>query len=342
MPDDTRRARTRQNRHLYSSDLAALALGVCLTPAVFAVVESVVVRTLLGVVLVTFAPGYAIVAAAFPTRPRKTADVGGLDRIERLVVAVGTSIAVVMIGTLALSPLFPEGLTTIPYVEVLVITTLAVTIVAYLRRRAVAPADRDGVPALRTLFAVARSTNRFEVLLVVSMIAAVGVVGHGVAAPPADAGYTSVSLLTEGDDGDLVAAGYPETVEAGESIPVTLQLENQERTDETYTVVVVLERIRPDSDTVVQRSRLETETIAVDRGETVNAQLEVEPDLLGEHLRVSYYVYRDDPAEIADAESAYRHTYLWVSVEEDDDESVAPSRSAAPASVAAADEHRRA
>ncbi|WP_256300993.1 DUF1616 domain-containing protein [Haloarchaeobius salinus] len=298
----------------YSYDLALLVGYVLAAAVLLAVLESVIWRTIVGVPVVTFAPGYALVAALLPVRAADATDPGSLDRVERLAVAVGASVALVVLGTLVLSSLFPAGLATVPFLELLVAWTLVGAGLGYIRRRSYPPERRDGIVDPRTLVTGGRF-DRLDVVLLLAMLVAVASVGHGLAAPGPDAAHTTVTLVTENDSGEYVAADYPRSVTVDESVDASLLFENDEGARTTYTVVAVVERIGP-SDQVVQRSQLERETVTVPAGERVVRELSVTPDLLGESLRLSYYVYDDEVATNPSPDTAAHQLYLWLSVEE--------------------------
>ncbi|WP_440991900.1 DUF1616 domain-containing protein [Haloarchaeobius baliensis] len=298
----------------YSYDLAFLVGFVLGAAVLLSVLDSVLLRTIVGVPVVTFAPGYALVALLLPVRAPDATDPGSLDRVERVAVAVGASVSLVVLGALLLSPVFPGGLATVPFLELLVTWTVLGATGGYLRRRNHPPERRDGVADPRTLVAEGRF-DRLDLVLLLAMVVAVASVGHGLAAPGPDAAHTNVTLVTQDDSGEYVAADYPRSATVDESLETPLLVENGEGERTTYTVVAVLERLGP-SDEVVQRSRLERETVTVPADQRVVRELSVRPDLLGESLRLSYYVYRGEVAANPSPEAADHHLYLWLSVEE--------------------------
>ncbi|MFD1647784.1 DUF1616 domain-containing protein [Haloarchaeobius litoreus] len=301
----------------YSYDLALLVGFVLVAAVLLAILDSVLLRTVIGVPVVTFAPGYALVTALLPVRASDATDPGSLDRIERLAVAVGASVALVVLGALLLAPLSPGGLAAVPFLELLVTWTVLGAGVGYIRRRNYPPERRDGVADPRTLVAEGRF-DRLDVVLVLAMLVAVASVGHGLAAPGPDASHTTVTLVTENESGEYVAADYPRSVTVGESIDTSLLVDNGEGERTSYTVVAVVERIGP-SEQVVQRSQLERVTLTVSADQRVVRELSVAPDLLGESLRLSFYVYEGEAPTNPSPEAAAHHLYLWLSVEETGD-----------------------
>ncbi len=109
-----------------------------------------VVRIPLGLAMVLFVPGYALIAALFPKKD-------DLDGIERLALSFGLSIAVVPLIGLGLN-YTPWGIRLTPVVISLAFFTIAMTAVAYWRRMALAAEDRFAVPFRE---GVASSRKRF-------------------------------------------------------------------------------------------------------------------------------------------------------------------------------------
>ncbi len=296
-----------------SLDLACLAGYALAVPTALTVLElAAVVRLLLGVPLVAFTPGYALVAVALPAD--RHGDPGNLDALERVVVAVGASVALVVLGSLALAAVYTGGLDTVPYRAVLGAATAALAVVAWGRRRRRPPGDRAGVADPRWLLRSDRSPGLVDLVLIVAVLFAVGTLGYAVAAPPAPTADTSVTLLTETEDGEYVAGGYPDEVVAGTPATVTVGIENDASVERRYTVVAVLERLGPEGERTLQRRALARESVTVAAGATVRRPVTVRPELLGDRLRISYYVYRGDPGADPAPGSADRHLYVWVSV----------------------------
>ncbi|KAF5438102.1 putative membrane protein [Candidatus Methanophagaceae archaeon] len=85
------------------------------------------VRIILGLPLVLFLPGYALIAALFPRKD-------DLDGIERVALSFGLSIAITPLLGLALN-YTPFGIRLSPVLTVLSVFTISLAICAYVRRR---------------------------------------------------------------------------------------------------------------------------------------------------------------------------------------------------------------
>ena len=88
-----------------------------------------VIRTILGLFLILFIPGYSLIAALFPKKD-------DLDGIERIALSFGLSIAITPLIGLALN-YTPWGIKLSPILISLSIFTIIMVIIAYIRRRRV-------------------------------------------------------------------------------------------------------------------------------------------------------------------------------------------------------------
>ncbi|QLH81123.1 DUF1616 domain-containing protein [Halosimplex pelagicum] len=264
------------------ADLVAV-VALTLATALVALVpgsDGTPLRVLLGFPFVLLAPGYALVAAAFPGGRRERAsdaEAGttsdrwdrGLDGPERLAFAVGASVALVPLVGLALS-VAAVGLRTVPVVLSLSAVALGATAAAARRRSAVPVDERpvgsvaDCVRAARARLPGrsgrsggagdsggrsagsadpgARSVAVLDVVLVGALVLAVAGGGYAVLGPTGG-DYTELSLLTETESGDLVADDYPRNATVGDAERLTLGVGNREGEPVDYTVVVELQRV---------------------------------------------------------------------------------------------------
>ncbi|UVE50730.1 DUF1616 domain-containing protein [Haloferax larsenii] len=311
----------RQVREL-PADLAAVVafVGVVNLVAFLPVVSETPLRAVLGLPFLLFVPGYALMAALFP---EAGGDVSGIDGIERVALSFG--------GSISLSPLVglllnftPWGIRLVPIMVAMSGLTLGLVALGARRRNQLSPTERFSVPyetwlsaARDELFDPETQTDAvLNVLLVVSILLAVGSVGYAVAVPKDGEAFTELYLLTEGEDGDLVADGYPEEFVVGESKPLVVGVGNQEHQPMNYTVVAELQRVRVEnnSTTVLEERELTRFSPRVAHNETWQTTHEVTPTMTGERLRLVYLLYKGAPAEEPTVESAYREVHLWVNV----------------------------
>ncbi|WP_137287212.1 DUF1616 domain-containing protein [Halorussus salinisoli] len=286
----------------------------------------------LGLPLVFFAPGYALVALLFPgSTPddarsgRTLADVRqhGLSGNER--VALGFGLSVALLPTLGVTVEFSPW-TIAPATVLLSLAGLASGLsVAAAIRRLRRPADRRFSLPVRAWFDGGRratttgsvADRALNVGLAAAVVLAVATMGYAVAVPSDGEEFTNVSLLSRNDTGELVADDYPRNFERGESKPLVVELSNREGERTSYSVVVELQRVSQSGDggaKVLEERTLATFTPTVDAGQQWRTTHEVTPTMTGDNLRLVYLVYEGDPAEDPTTENAYRNVHVWVNV----------------------------
>ncbi|MFC7202627.1 DUF1616 domain-containing protein [Haloferax namakaokahaiae] len=306
-----------------STLLAALVPGLDETP----------LRVVLGLPFVLFAPGYALVAALFPERGPVTierdddhdaaVDQRGIDGIERVALSFGTSIAVVPLLGLVLN-FTPWGIRLVPILVAVGGFTLVGVVVAAGRRTELPPDERFSVPyeawfdaGKSELFEPAtRADAVLNVVLVVSVVLAAASVGYAVGVPTDGESFSEFYLLTENDDGDLVADDYPDELVVGESVPLVVGIGNNEHRQVNYTAVVFLQRVerQNNSTTVLEQDRLAAFSPSLADNETWHRRHRIQPTMTGERLRLTYLLYIGDEPDSPSVENAYRELHLWVTV----------------------------
>lgn len=333
------------------ADLAATTLLVLLTDLVVLApgIRETPLRVVLGLPLVLFLPGYAFIAALFPeagSSPAAAAmeetdtDVDGpddrpfgeragrdrgIDGIERVALSFGLSIAIVPLIGLVLN-FTPWGIRLIPILVSVSGFTLLATAAAALRRWELPPEDRFVVPyrawltaGRRELFEPETRTDlALNVLLVLSILLAVSSVAYAVAVPKQGESFTEFYILTEDDDGELVAADYPTEFVRGEPQSVVIGIGNQEHEVTRYVVVLELQRVdRVGNETRVREEvTLDSFTARLAHNETRHTRYQINPRITGTRLRLAFLLYVDSPPRDPTVENAYRELQLWVNVTE--------------------------
>ena len=334
--------------------VVGLLLLVTLTP----VLNETPLRVVLGLPFVLFIPGYALIAALFPERGsmaekrpdqdgpedrdgvesdetvghrrsedtiEQDPDATGIDGIERVALSFGTSIAVVPLLGLILN-FTPWGIRLVPILIAVSGFTIIGVAVASARRKALPEDERFAVPykrwyraAIEELFHPnSRADAALNVLLVVSVLLATASVGYAVAVPKTGESFSELYLLTENDEGELVADDYPEELVEGEPASLVIGVGNQEHRPVNYTVVVALQRVEVanNSTTVLEEDQLRRFSPRVAHNETWHGQHQIEPTMTGERLRLTYLLYKGAPPSSPSVENAYREVHLWVTVRE--------------------------
>ncbi|QLH76862.1 DUF1616 domain-containing protein [Halosimplex rubrum] len=327
----------RQVRDL-PGDLAAVFSFVALAnlAVVLPVVRNSPVRVALGLPFVLFVPGYALIAALFPEAGGSPAESAGengdieeksandwseIDGIERITLSFGLSIVVVPLVGLVLN-FTPWGTRMVP-VMLSVNGVTAVAAAAAARRRWALPKDERFTVPYRTWVAAgrrelfepdSRADAALNVLLVASVLLAAGSVTYAVGVPKQGESFTEFYLLTEDEEGDLIADEYPTNVTVGESAPVAVGVRNREHRSQNYTVVVEIQQIQhTNNETIVQGAReIERFGVALDHNETSQRSVRITPMTAGQRVRVAFMLYRGSPPADPGLDSAYRWTSLYV------------------------------
>jgi len=315
--------------------LTAITLLAVITPGV----RETPLRVVFGLPFVLFLPGYALVAALFPEAgdpPASTDDAeattdeaaetverDGIDGIERVALSFGLSVAVVPLLSLILN-FTPFGIRLAPILVAISGFTIAMTAIAAHRRWQLAPDDQFSVPYkdwLQTARAELTSPDsRFDgalnVLMVISILLAVSSVAYAVTVPKQGEAFTEHYLLTEQENGTLVADDYPTKFEVDETRPVIVGIGNHEHQDVEYSLVVELQdvQVENNSTTVLDETELERFQTQVAAGDTHHRQINITPDRAGTRLRLAFLLYKDTPPAETTVENAYRETHLWINV----------------------------
>lgn len=305
---------------------------------VVASAEATLLRAALGVPLLLFVPGYVVVATAFPGDGRSVAErnmlpnaVGeavapdGIDGVERAALSFGASVVLVPLVALALvaigSPLDGPAI-----VSAYVAIGCVGAVVAAVRRSRLPQERRYRVPVDRWIADLRASVfgtdRRFagvvNVVLLLSVLVATASIGYALAAPQDGESTSSIALLTENEQGELEADGYPTNFTAGQPEELTVSVENEEDAETTYTVVAVVQRVDRTGDgvRVLEQRELDRMEATVEGGETWRQRHQVAPEMIGEDLRLTYFLYRGEAPETASEDTAYTSVYLSIDVDE--------------------------
>ncbi|MDV2481175.1 DUF1616 domain-containing protein [Methanoculleus sp. Wushi-C6] len=302
-------------------DLVAVAAFTAATLACVyvPVLNESFLRILFGVAMVLFVPGYALIAALFPAK-------GDLDGIERVALSFGLSIAVVPLIGLALN-YTPWGIRLDPILASLTLFTLAMTGVAWYRRLLLPAGDRFAVPA-RAMIASARAElydpaaprldRALSVVLVVSIVAALGTTAYVIAVPKEGEHFTEFYILGPGGK----AANYPTDFAAGSTQSLIIGVGNHEYREVPYTIEAFALNQTFDAatntSTVHAAERLDRFVVTVPHNETRELPWEFSVPST-DYNRIQFVLYNETVPgeELVEQErinASYRDLHLWVRV----------------------------
>jgi len=326
------------DNQLWYLDLAAVvAVTGALTFGILSGVSGTI-RIVLSIPLILFLPGYALVSALFPDKPNddyRSFDQektglgnpllvsGGLEAIERTILSVVFSVALVPAITLFAS-VTPRGLTLEPVLLGLAVVTVALALLA-IGSRYRCPPDRRFVPAVSSIspfFSRGRpspyervNVRPYNIAIVIGVVLLLASAGFALANPPQHDGYTAISVETDNVTGDTDTI-YDSTYTAGESQELQATITNQEHEERQYTTVVLLQRVSSDGETVTVNESVEMDrkSATVSDGDSHQQPLEITPTMRGDDLRLTLLLYDGEAPAEPTAENAYRKLHLPIEV----------------------------
>ncbi|KKI00375.1 hypothetical protein EO95_13960 [Methanosarcina sp. 1.H.T.1A.1] len=262
-----------------------------------------VLRNILGLPLVLFLPGYALIAALFPAK-------SDLDGIERTALSFGLSIAVVPLIGLGLN-YTPWGIRLLPILISLSLFTIAMCGLAYLRRAGLPEADAFEVPFRETALALKAEIlekpepgldRALTVILVLSILLSVTTLFYVVVTPKEGEHFTEFYVL--GPEG--MADNYPTNYTLGESGTVIVGVVNHEYRPVNYTMEVRLENKSLPLPEDMQQ-------VALAYNETWEEPLTLTPPVEGKDMKLEFLLFNE-----TDKNTPYRDLHLWINVNSTD------------------------
>ena len=217
------------------SDLL-IVMGLVLLTDIFVLtpgLSETAVRNILGLPLVLFLPGYALIAALFPAK-------SDLDGIERTALSFGLSIAVVPLIGLGLN-YTPWGIRLLPILISLSVFTFLMCGLAYLRRAKLSETEAFEVPFRETALSLkaeilekpkSKLDQALTVVLILSILLSVATLIYVIATPKESEHFTEFYIL--GPDGK--ADNYTTNYVLGESGTVIVGIVNHEYRPKNYTM----------------------------------------------------------------------------------------------------------
>jgi len=289
----------------FPSDLLTV-IGLVILTDLFVLtpgLRETVLRNILGLPLVLFLPGYALIAALFPAK-------SDLDGIERTALSFGLSIAVVPLIGLGLN-YTPWGIRLLPILISLSVFTIAMCGLAYLRRATLPDADAFEVPFREMALGLkaeilekpASGLDRvLTIILVLSILLSVATLFYVVITPKEGEHFTEFYVL--GPEG--MADNYPTNYTLGESGGVIVGVVNHEYRPVNYTM-----ELRLENKSLPLPKDLQQVTLA--HNETWEEPLTLTPPVEGKDMKLEFLLFND-----TDKNTPYRDLHLWINVNSTD------------------------
>lgn len=282
-------------------DLLLVAVLVILTD-IFVLMPALsgsFLRTIFGLLLVLFLPGYALAAALLPAKK-------DLEGIERALLSLGLSIAIAPLMGLGLN-YTSWGIKEIPVLTGLSVFTLLVCGVAYYRRIQLRETEvfgitiKNSISALKAEFLEEPSSGgdkALAALLAISILASLGSLAYVIGNPRGEEAFTEFYILGP----DRVAEDYPTKYTPGSSGTVVVGITNHEYRTVDYTMEIRLENHSlplPE----------DQKYIRLDHNESWEEPVTFTPSVEGKNMKLEFLLFNE-----TEKNTPYRNTHLWINV----------------------------
>jgi uncharacterized membrane protein len=283
------------------------------------ILNETILRIVLTLPVILFIPGYCLIAALFPKE-------GEIGLIERIMLSIGVSIAVVPLIGLGLN-FTPFGIRLDPIVISLIFFTWVMVLVAHYQRAILPAEERFGIPffaiagRIRQEFLPPRERGIDRVLSIVLALVIVVVIittVYVIAAPKEGERFTEFFILGE----NRTATDYPDLIIVGHNYPMYIGVGNYEYRNIYYTIETWI--LRTEFDTVTNT----TSVMAMDPIDRLSLTLAhntttVIPYNLSlkspGYNRVEFLLFNESVPgpEVSGSDrinASYRDIHLWVDV----------------------------
>ena len=252
--------------------------------------ENSPIRTILGIPMVIFIPGYVLVASLFPRK-------GDLGNVERIALGIGMSIAIVPLLGLLLS--FTIGIRLISVVAIIMIYSIFLIIITIYRRKKLSKEERFSVEPYkiyRTIVDGIKPKSTIDVILTVilisTVIAATYTTYYVITSPKMGEKFTEFYVL--GENGKAI--NYTTDLKLGSPATYMVGISNHEHESTNYTLQILLDK-----------QVLTSKEIFNTHNETWEDRITVEPDRKGTNLMLEFWLFKGN-----DITNPYRSLHLWV------------------------------
>jgi uncharacterized membrane protein len=256
-------------------------------------------RTYLGILLVLFLPGYALTGAIFPSKK-------DLEGIERAVISLGLSIAIVPIMGLVLNYTI-WGIQEITLLTSLSVFILLMCAIGYHRRSLLPEEEAFEVPFkaffLRMKTEIMKKPESkidrvLAVLLVLSTLASVICLAHIIGNPKEREHFTEFYIL----GANKTADGYPTDLVLGKTETVIIGIVNHEYRPVDYTMEMRLEN---------QSLPLPEDQKQISLAHNMSwiEPVTFTPPFKGNNMKLEFLLFNETGKQ-----TPYRNLYIWINV----------------------------
>jgi uncharacterized membrane protein len=256
--------------------------------------QSSIVRTVLGIPMVLFIPGYVLIAALFPKN-------NDLDSIERIALSFGLSIAVIPLLGLILN-YTPFGIRLIPILLTLCSYSIILIFVADYRRKQLSEDIQFSVRFDKIYKAIESEINAprnkidriLNIILVFSIIFAIGMLYYVITTPKIGEKFTEFYILGASGKAD----NYPTDLRVGSPTTILTGVVNHEYSYINYTVQIML-----------GNDILLSQKMVLNNNDTWEKNVSFIPVKVGYDEKLTLSLFKEDNFTVP-----YRELHLWVNV----------------------------
>lgn len=274
------------------SDLLIVLVWIVMTFifVITPILQNSIIRTILGLPLVLFIPGYVLIGALFSKKD-------DLDNIERIVLSFGLSIAVVPLLGLLLNYTF--GIRLIPILIALCLYTVILIFIADYRRKQLSEDLRFDVPFYKIYKTIKAETNNqsrtdriLTGILLLSIVITIGTMIYVITTPKIGEKFTEFYIL--GPDGK--AYNYPTNLKYDIASNITVGIINHEYSPINYTLQIDL-----------NKNILTSEKLVLGHNEVWERNITFLPNKQGTDMKLQFLLFKE-----YNFSSPYRDLHLWV------------------------------
>jgi uncharacterized membrane protein len=243
--------------------------------------------------MVLFIPGYVLIAALFPRKD-------DLDKVERLALSSGLSIAITLVLGMLLK--FTSGAELVDLMPALYLLTLIFILFAAYRRKKQPPQERFYVPFNRLQELVeeerdmtgSKNDRINNGILIFTIVLAVSMLYFVITTPKIGDSFTEFYIL--GPEGK--ADNYTTTLQSNYPATILVGVANHEYVSVNYTVRIALDK------------DIQTDTLfSLGHNEIWETNVTFVPEMIGTNMKLEFWLFKED-----NFSSPYRELYMWVNV----------------------------
>ncbi len=260
-------------------------------------------RPILGLILVLFIPGYAIMAMLFPGR-------SGANGFERGILSFAFSVVLTALIGFGLN-YTPVGIRFGSIAACMAVVIVGCILIANKKRHELPEDERFSLDGYTIYRGIARyispdvyrngggfSNKALNVIIVVVILLSVGAIAYAVVLPKQGETLTEFYLL--GPDG--IAGHYPANIVLGNDTQVIVGTVNHEHKNVTYEMVLSLNGTEKDN-------WRKTDQFTLADNETMEKIVDIQPNATGTNVKWQFLLYKD-----GDFSTPYKELHLWVNV----------------------------